>query len=229
MKSYVYLLVDFFTVIVCLAASFHHKIRFHRHFFSFFKAALIASIPFIAWDIWFTNSGVWWFNTNYTIGWEILGLPLEEWLFFICIPFACVFTFFCLDKFFDLDWTSRYNKILPSLIAVTCLVVAILFYTRMYPFITALVTIITLFFLIYVAKVNWAGKATLVYLILLPGFFLVNGVLTGSGLQSPVVNYNPAEILNVRMVTIPVEDAVYGYTQFLLVLFLFKKFVKYEK
>jgi len=56
------------------------------------------------------------------------------------------------------------------------------------------------------------------------GFFPVNGILTGTGIESPIVNYNPDEILNIRMMTIPIEDAVYGYTQFLLLIYFFKTF-----
>jgi lycopene cyclase domain-containing protein len=56
------------------------------------------------------------------------------------------------------------------------------------------------------------------------GFFPVNGILTGTGLESPIVNYNPDAFLGIRMLSIPIEDAVYGYTQFLLVLYFFKIF-----
>ncbi len=58
----------------------------------------------------------------------------------------------------------------------------------------------------------------------MPGFFAVNGILTGSVIDSPVVNYNPHEFLGIRMFTIPVEDAVYGYSQFLLNIYFFKLF-----
>ena len=43
------------------------------------------------------------------------------------------------------------------------------------------------------------------------GFFPVNGILTGSGLPSPVVNYNTDEIFNIRLWTIPIEDTAYGF------------------
>jgi lycopene cyclase domain-containing protein len=73
------------------------------------------------------------------------------------------------------------------------------------------------------------GKASFVYLILMPGFFAVNGILTGSLIPSPVVNYNPDDFLGIRMGTIPVEDAVYGYSQFLLNIYFFKKITENEK
>ena len=61
------------------------------------------------------------------------------------------------------------------------------------------------------------------------GFFPVSGVLTGTGLENPIVNYNPSQFLGIRMGTIPIEDAVYGYTQFLWIIFFFKKFMNKEQ
>ena len=33
----------------------------------------------------------WWFNEVYTLDFRLLGLPIEEWSFFITVPFACLF------------------------------------------------------------------------------------------------------------------------------------------
>lgn len=226
MMQYTYILVDFFTVIVCFAFSFHPKIRFDKHFPAFIKASVLVAIPFIVWDILFTDYGVWWFNTDYTLSLKVLGLPIEEWLFFICIPFACVFTFFCLDKFFKLNWANAFNNTLVFISVIVCVLVALLFHDKMYTFVTAIGTTLVLVYLHFIVKAAWIGKASLVYLILMLGFFPVNGILTGSGLPSAVVNYNPNEFLGIRMFTIPIEDAVYGYSQFLLVLYFFKMFQK---
>lgn len=226
MKPYTYLLIDFLTVIVCFIASFDKRIQFYKQFPAFLKAAVLVAIPFIAWDVWFTHKGVWWFNTSYTIGISIFNLPLEEWLFFLCIPFACVFTFFCLDKFFNLVWANSLSTVIVFISVIVCSLIALLHHDRMYTFVTAVATTLSLIFFYFFAKVEWIGKASLVFTILMLGFLPVNGVLTGTGLESPIVNYNPDEFLNIRILTIPIEDAVYGYTQFLWNIYLFKHFRK---
>lgn len=224
MMSLTYASILFFTVIICFIASFDRRLRFNQCFVPFIKAAVLVAIPFIAWDVWFTSKGVWWFNTDYTLGLVIAGLPLEEWLFFIFIPFSCVFTYYCFEKFFKLDWLSGLNNIIVFVSVIGCSVIALLHYDKVYTLVTAVATLATLIYLHFLARADWIGKASLVYTVLMLGFFPVNGVLTGTGLESPIVNYNPGDFLGIRMLTIPVEDAVYGYTQFLLVLYFFKRF-----
>ena len=222
--AYTYALILFFTVIICFIASFDRRILFNRHFGAFLKSAVLVAIPFIAWDVWFTARGVWWFNTDYTLGIVLAGLPLEEWLFFMFIPFSCVFTYFCFDKFFKLDWLSGFNNLIVFVIVIVCSVMALLHYDKIYTLVTAIATIATLIYLNFIVRADWIGKASLIFTVLMLGFFPVNGVLTGTGLETPIVNYNQNDFLGIRMLTIPVEDAVYGYTQFLLVLYFFKKF-----
>ena len=226
MMAYTYSLVLFFTAIICFVASFDRRLRFDRHFGAFIKAAVLVAIPFIAWDVWFTAKGVWWFNTDYTLGIIIAGLPLEEWLFFICIPFSCVFTYYCLDKFYKMEWLSGFNNLIVFVTVIVCSVVALLHYDKIYTLVTAIATILTLIYLHFIVRAKWISKASFVFSVLMLGFFPVNGVLTGFGLESPIVNYNPNNFLGIRMITIPIEDAVYGYTQFLLVLYFFKLFSK---
>ncbi len=226
---YTYLLINFFTVIICFLASFDRRIEFNKLFGKFLLSSTIVAIPFILWDIWFTAKGVWWFDLHYTLGIKIAELPIEEWLFFYCIPFACVFTYYCLEKFFKMEWVSVFNNLIVFTAVIVLSVAGLLYYEKIYTLLTVVVTILTLCYLHFIAKKDWIAKAGFVYLILMPGFFAVNGILTGSLIPSPVVNYNPDEFLGVRMGTIPIEDAVYGYSQFLLNIYFFKKITKNEK
>jgi lycopene cyclase domain-containing protein len=212
MKPYTYLLINLLTISVCFIFSFDKRIQFNKHFPAFLKANVLVAIPFIAWDVWFTAHQVWWFNTAYTTGLVLLGLPIEEWLFFICIPFSCVFTYFCLDKFFNLGWLSAFNNIIVFVSVIVCVVMALIHHDKAYTFVTAIATAATLIYLHFIVRVPWIGQASFVF----------------AGLESPIVNYNPKNFLNIRMLTIPIEDAVYGYTQFLLNIYLFKIFQKPE-
>lgn len=229
MWQYTYLAINFFTIIICFIFSFHPKIKFHRHFKAFLISSIIVALFFIAWDVWFTANGVWWFNDKYLIGKRLFGLPIEELLFFICIPFSCVFTYFCLDKFFKLDWKPSIQKVFVIISIISCLILAIIFRDKIYSFVTFLTTAITLIILYFVLKVKWIGKASFIYLILMPGFLAVNGILTGTGLDSPIVNYNPKDFIGFRILTIPIEDTVYGYEMILWNLFFFHKFKKDEQ
>jgi lycopene cyclase domain-containing protein len=228
MIQYTYLLILFFTVIICFVASFDKRLAFNEHFGAFLKSAVVVGFPFILWDVWFTANGIWWFNLDYTSGFVLAGLPIEEWLFFICIPFSCVFTYYSIDKFFKLTWTEGFNNIIVFVGVIVCSLVALLHPYKSYTFVTAIATLLTLLYLHFFMRAPWISKASLVYTILMLGFFPVNGILTGTGLESPIVNYNPKEFLGIRMLTIPVEDAVYGYSQFLLVIYFFKLFQKKE-
>ncbi|MBD1429490.1 lycopene cyclase domain-containing protein [Sphingobacterium litopenaei] len=224
MIAYTYILINFLTIIICFVFSFDQRIRFDRYFKPFLMASVLVAIPFILWDVWFTAHGVWWFNKTYTLGIDLFNLPLEECLFFICIPFSCVFTYYCLTKFFNLDWANGFNNIIVFITVIVSAVVALKFHDRTYTLVTAIATIATMVYLHFINKTEWIGEASLIYFILMAGFLPVNGVLTGTGLESPIVNYNSEEFLNIRIGTIPIEDAVYGYVMILWNLFFFKKF-----
>jgi lycopene cyclase domain-containing protein len=70
---------------------------------------------------------------------------------------------------------------------------------------------------------KWIGKFIAVYGVLLIPFSVVNGILTGSLLPSPIVWYNDAHNLGVRIGTIPVEDIFYGFLLILLFVFIYEK------
>ena len=227
--KFTYLLINFFTILFPLLFSFHPKIRFYKYWKYFFLAAAVVAVFFIVWDVLFTRWGVWSFNPDYVTGISIFNLPLEEVLFFICIPFACVFTYYCLDKFYKLEWKRSNEKIFCIVFSIMLLVLALINTDKLYTSITFASTGIVSMVITFFTRFNSFGKAITVYAVLLIPFFIVNGLLTGTGLQEPVVLYNDAENLGIRILTIPIEDSIYGFELVLLNLFLFQLFNGYMK
>lgn len=85
----------------------------------------------------------------------------------------------------------------------------ILGYDRLYTFYTGLFTFVFVAYL-WLKKID-ITDIVLSYLVIFPFFLISNGLLTGSFLEEPIVWYNNAENLSIRMWTIPVEDSIYGF------------------
>ena len=177
---------------------------------------------FIPWDVIFTINGVWGFNSDYFLGFEIFSLPLEEWLFFICIPFACVFTHYALLLYFP---NLKLNKVATKAISISLVLIlfilALANYDKWYTFVNFSLAI-PLTWLVYKYNPQLLQHFFLTFLVMLIPFFIVNGVLTGSWIDNQVVWYNDAENLGIRMGTIPVEDSIYAYSMILMNLYYFE-------
>jgi lycopene cyclase domain-containing protein len=221
--KYLYLIIDLATLIIPLIFSFHPSIRFDRKWKSVLPAIFITAILFLIWDVWFTVIGVWSFNPTYIMGIYFFTLPVEEILFFICIPYACVFTYYCLNLFLKKDAFKTSSRFFIYSLLVLLPIIGLFSYNRLYTLVTFL--LLPLFFgiLRFYFKVNYLGQFIRAYLILLIPFTLVNGLLTGTALNAPVVLYNNAENLGSRLLTIPVEDIFYGMLLILMNVFIFEK------
>lgn len=224
MKS-LYLLLDFFTLIVPLLFSFHPKIKFYLYWAPLFKAIFLVAIPFILLDSIFVSLGIWGFNTHYVSGYYLYNLPFEEILFFVCIPFSCVFTYYCFDKFFNFSWKPRTENIICILLSALLLMVGILNWNKRYSSITFISTAVVCLVLTFKMNIKWFGKALSTFGVLLIPFIIVNGILTGTCIEAPVVHYNNAENLGIRVLTIPLEDFIYGFELYLLNLYFYKRFM----
>ncbi|PWK20943.1 lycopene cyclase domain-containing protein [Xanthomarina spongicola] len=208
MEAYTYLLVNLACIFIPFIASFYPKHTFYKEWKSFFKANILVTLLFVIWDSLFTKIGVWGFNETYLTGIHIGNLPLEEILFFICIPYACVFSYFAFQYFFKTNFLQKSQAIISYILIAILFVVAVFNYNKLYTSVTFFGTCYYLMYLIY--KKTDLSLHYLSYLFVLPFFFLSNGVLTGSFLVEPIVWYNDAENLGIRLFNIPIEDSIYG-------------------
>lgn len=209
MIRYTYLLIDLLSLAMPLLFSFHPRMPFYKNWNALLPAILITAVCYALWDSWFTHLGVWGFNSRYTTGIYLGNLPMEELLFFVCIPYSCVFTFECLSGIISPAFMQQAVKPLGYSFAVVLLLFAIGFRSHAYTA-SAFTLLAAMVFVATVKNITWLPKFYIVYSILLIPFLIVNGLLTGTCLASPIVWYSPAGIIGVRILTIPIEDVFYG-------------------
>lgn len=209
-SKYLYLTLDLLVILFPFLFSFYSKANFSKKWKYLWPAILIPAIIFIVWDEFFTRIGVWGFNEAFLSGLYVGSLPIEEILFFICVPYACVFTYEALNYLNPKDHLSPYQRIISIVLIMVCIFLGVIGMDKWYTFTTFLGLALCLIFLQFIRKESFFGRFYFAYLFILVPFFIINGILTGSGIEAPVVWYNDDENLGVRMATIPVEDAFYG-------------------
>ncbi len=208
---YTYLLVNFFSIIIPLVVSFERKwLHFAGKWRHIIPSLALPAAFFILWDILYTYLGVWGFNPRYLTGIEIINLPLEEWLFFICIPYACLFTYDALKYLVKKDYFAPAVPVISPVLIFVFLLVAVFNIEKIYTSVTFALTGIFILLHQYVFRSAYLGRFYFMFLIILFPFLIVNGILTGSFIEEQVVWYDDTQNLSIRIFTIPVEDSVYA-------------------
>ena len=213
--KYLYLLLNLGSIIVPFLFSFHPRLKFYQYWKALILAMVVTMLVFIPWDVLFTINGVWGFNDSYFIGVKLLSLPIEEWLFFICIPYACVFTHYALVNLMpNLSLNKKASNSITIVLLFILIAISIFNYDKWYTIVNFTYAII-LVLIVNTYQSEILRQYYLTFLVMLIPFFMVNGILTGSQIENEVVWYNNSENLGIRLFTIPVEDTIYAFSMIL--------------
>jgi lycopene cyclase domain-containing protein len=213
LKQYTYFLILISSIAAPIALSFDKKVQYFRNLKYILPSILITAIFFWIWDIRFTTNQVWSFNPEYVIGINFLGMPIEEWLFFIVIPYCCIFIYEVLKVYLkDYEYPNFFRN-LSWFLAVLFGLTGYLYNNQGYTLVTFSFSAVYLGYTILRNSFNsYFSKFYFAYFVSLIPFLIVNGILT----SLPVVEYNSEQIMNIRIITIPVEDFSYLFLLLLM-------------
>ena len=202
-----YLILDLLILAFPLLATFHPRISYFRKLKAVFLSIAVVGAVFIPWDVVATARGHWSFNPSHLIGFSFLGLPIEEIMFFFVVPYSCLFIYESLCSFCS-DSEVFFKKGLYAGLGFIFLLASLASASMEY---TSLVLFLSSFFLFYSAfrlerllssSFYWAYIFITLFLFIVFNFFLTS---------LPVVIYGQGAILNIRFLTIPLEDFLYNY------------------
>lgn len=217
---YTYLLLNGLTLLFPLMLSFDSKVYYYRKWLHALLAILPVGVFFIFWDYWFTIENVWGFNHKYLLGPEFWHLPLEEWLFFLTVPFACIFIYEVVITYLGKGLFHWKGTWAATILGGFLIILGTLFSDQLYTTITFNLAGLLLLINGVWYRPTYLGSFFVAYGIHLIPFAIVNGILTAY----PVVVYNNAENFGLRLGTIPVEDTIYSMLLLLMNINLYERF-----
>lgn len=226
MERYLYIMLNIVTLIFPLLWSFEPQIAYAKKWHALFPALLATASVFLVWDEFFTAMGIWGFNDNYLIGIYVMSLPIEEWMFFLIVPFSSLFIYEVLNYYLSKDYLKPYTKALTLSLLGTFLLAGIYNLDKLYTswvFFFAF-GILALHYYLFSGRV--LGRFYIFYLVHLIPFLLFNGTLTGSFTADPVVFYDDMQNLGIRIFSIPLEDFIYSMGLMLTNITLFEMLLK---
>ena len=225
-----YLTLDILILIFPLLFSFKWVFPYYKNYKPLFASIFIVGGVYIFWDILVTARGDWWFNKDYLVGIEIAGLPIEEILFFVVVPYSCIFIYENLQYFFK-DKKIAFKKWFYYIISALLFIAGIIFYHQEYT-VLALLSV-SVFFAIAATWFPDLLQSRNYWLYIVISFFafiIFNFLLT----SIPIVLYNPVaiwggtvdQIWYGRFITIPFEDFFYNFSMLSFYLLVYRYFKK---
>lgn len=185
-----------------------HRLAYYRNFRALGIAIIVVGGLYIGWDMAVTARGEWSFNPRYVSGVKISSLPVEEILFFVTVPYACLFIY---EAILATSHKVEFRVPLGVVVATIAMLAtgSIFYFGQGY---TSKALASCALFLIVALRIDrpllesrqyWLWLA-----ICLVPFLIVNIILTAL----PVVQYNSSAIWGARFITIPLEDFFYNYS-----------------
>jgi lycopene cyclase domain-containing protein len=213
-----YLFINISVVLLPLLFSFEKRIRFYRRSPSVAASVLIVGMVYIVWDSIATARGDWNFNSDHVMDFRLLGLPLEEILFFITVPYACIFIYEVLRSYFN-DRIFRVPAWFRYSIPVPFIIIALGTPNQPYTHTVSLFT--AAFFILSSWLYPSLTQSKLFWVFIMISFvpfFLVNYLLT----SIPIVTYGEDAFSGIRITTIPLEDFFYSFSMLAFYLLVYK-------
>jgi lycopene cyclase domain-containing protein len=223
--KYTYLIINVLTIIFPVILSFDKRVAFAKSWKFIWPGMAITGLLFLFWDVLFTIHGVWSFKYKYIIGIRFYGLPLEEILFFLTVPFSCIFIYACLNYYIKWQPGNIVTRMVSNLLIGLSIALLALNYTRLYTAVTFGLLAVLLVLLMYYFKVKWLNRFYMAFIVSLIPFYIVNGILTAW----PIVLYNDAQNMGIRAGTIPFEDHFYSMALLLMNIGFFEYFKNGKK
>jgi lycopene cyclase domain-containing protein len=207
MREFTYYIFNLLVFLPVLVLSFVTDVKPHRHIRGLLAGYLFVSFPFIVWDIWAVAAGHWSFNDAYVTGPYLFGVPLEEYLFFLTIPFAMIYVWGVVKKFVaDRGMAGIVPLLAFGATAGASVWMLVNYWSNGYTRSAAIAALIAVVFAA-ISRIAYTWRFWTFQFLLLGLFLVFNSILT----MLPIITYGPDAIIGFKIGDIPIEDFFFNF------------------
>jgi len=212
-KNFSYLFILIAITAVTLIVSYNGKSEFYKNQKYILPAILLTAIVFVLWDISFTNARVWGFYSENTIGLNLKGLPIEEWLFFLIIPFASIFVYEFLKVKLAKHEYANHFLVVSLLLLLGFGAISYFFRYQSFTFLTSLFSAVYLGYTVFRNQFKQhITKFYFCYFVTIIPYIFIESALN----SIPVIEYNASYIVGIKIINTPIERFAYYFLMLLM-------------
>jgi len=207
MKKHVYSLIALGVWAGPLALSFDGRVHFWTHWPAVGLASLLTGILYLFWDALVVRRGDWTFNPQYTGKLRVFHLPVGELLFFVAVPYACLFLFEVVKSYFpSVEFGSATSASL--FFGALVFVAASWFFRHLGYTFLALLSVVLFLSTLGLTHPALVGRSEfwIWFGLCFVAFAVVDGIYTAL----PTIWYNPKAVTGIKIGSIPLEDFFYN-------------------
>jgi lycopene cyclase domain-containing protein len=209
MTKHLYSLIALAVLAGPLSASFEPQLHFWTHWPAVGAALILSGAFYLFWDALVVHRGDWTFNPRFTGTFRLFGLPVGEYLFFIAVPYACLFLFEVVRTFAGSTvwWMAEPVGLLMTALAF---IAGAWFFRRKNYTVLAFASVAVFLAVLALTRPELAGRSEfwIWFALCFVAFIIVDGAYTAL----PTIWYNPRAITGIRIGPIPIEDFFYNFS-----------------
>lgn len=216
--NYYYLLINLVLLILSFVLALDKKAHPIRRWKLMVPAVLVSGVLFSIVAFILNQFKVSVFNGAYTIGVNILQLPIEEILFHFLLAFAGLNVYVVLNERFPKNSLEKFSLSVSNLLLGVLVAMLFFTHTKVYSIAVFSFLFLILLYVEYVNKLRFMYKFYRAYVIMLIPFCLLYVLIGGL----PIIAYSVGETINLKIGVIPFEGFFYLMSILLLSVYLFE-------
>ncbi len=189
----------------------------------FFNTILYVGAVALLWEIIYVLAGLWEYNSVYTLGLNLIGVPVEKIVLIATEIAITILVYLWIKIRFQYSWNRWFLRLL---LLIPFLLVLPMTYVNWYDLHTLSAAILLFFSLLYFLwfTPDWTPNFLVCCWTLLVPYCVLQLTLTGYFSGITIFNYQSIETQGAYILSFPIEDLMYWFVFQFVTISVFEKF-----